>query len=446
MALLGHSIVEAGLTRLGAIWPKPTRPAQLRLIVGKKSPPDTAALATANAIYSGQHTLSADDFASLDWLQQFAKSGRQLLMCHALKLMEGWNTLKPSHLRVDDQADLVLRLVRSATRFSAALDCSVLEPLHIALIDHLKRLQTLRTNDPCEQLTKAMTLLEASQAIEGGAGLEKEAARLLDQALPSHIADDGGPILHDLSDYVGWVSLLLDAEANILNPLSRNAVDRARPFLSMLLDQSETYCFAPHLKTHANIVATTPMRLAPATGVARLQTGKTVVISMPQQLTGEATLHVSSHGHWLFSAHHFQHDDSEASAQTYLTSSNTEDGHLLQQSMGATDRTVFLSPKGDDLRIEDVVPNDNLKRWMRLQFNPDTKISVARNGSVATIARDGRNSWSLSLRGARILPIQHKDQVTIETTTNNGRINWALKRITRSINRADKAEIPELPF
>lgn len=446
MALLGHTIVEVGLARLMALWPQTARPAQLRLVASTTTSTNAAARAAAHAIYSGQHVLSADDFASLNWFEHFAQSGRQLLMCHALKLLEGWNALVPARLSIDDEADLVLRLVRSARNFSASLDASLLQPLHIALLNHLKRLQALRTQDPCEQLTKAMTLLEASQAIESGVGLEKEAARLLDSALPSLIAVDGGPLLHDISEYIAWISLLLDANTASLSSIARNAVDRARPFLSMLLNQDMTYCVAPKQKPHAEIMKTTPMRLAPATGVARLQAGKTNLISVPQHLGGQTAIHISSHSHCLFSANHFQHDASEAHAQTAATSSSSDEGQLLQQSIGPFARTVFLSPKGDDLRIEDQVPQDQLKRWMRLQFNPNAKISVARNGSVATIAIDGRNSWSLSLRGGRILPIQHKDQVIIETTTNGGRINWALKRVARSINRSERPDIPELPF
>jgi hypothetical protein len=445
MALPGHTIVETGLARLSALWPQASRPAQLRLRAGLAAKADPQALAMASAIYAGQTTLTADDFAELKWLPHFANSGRQLLMCHALKLLDGWNNQPKQRRTIDDAADIVLRISRSAGPFSAALDQSIVLPLSIALQSRIKNLMALRVAEPCDQLTKAMTLLEVSRTIEDGAGLAKEAARIFDHALPALIAVDGGPVRHTLPDYVAWVSLLLNAEDAPLQSLSRNALDRARPFLSMLLDQDQSYCFARQQKPHPTILSTAPMRLAPVTGVARLQAGKCVAISLPPHLDGEAQLHISSHGQWLLTASHFRHDAEEAMSQTFLTVHNSDEGQLLQQSMQAIERTVFLSPKGDDLRVEDMLPADNLKRWMQLQINPDAKISMTRQGAMATIALDGRNSWQLRVRGARIRPMQQRSFLVVEATTAEP-INWALKRVVRTVNKTEKPTTPELPF
>jgi hypothetical protein len=445
MALLGHTIVEAGWTRLQALWPPTSRPAQLRLRIGLPKKTDHQALKTASAIYAGHITLTADDFAALTWLPHFANSGRQLLMCHALKLLEGWNTQPKLRRKINEEADIVLRLARSAGQFSSALDPSVVSPLSIALQNSVKILMALRVSDPCDQLTKAMTLLEVSRTIEDGFGLAKEAARILDLALPGLIAVDGGPIRHTLPDYAAWINLLFDDKEAPLQTLARNALDRARPFLAMLLDQDQSYWFAPGQKPHSSIVSTAAMRLAPITGVARLQAGKCVAISLPPAVEAEAQLHISSHGQWLLTANHFRHDPEEATNQSCLTLHSSEEGQLLQQTLSSFVRTVFLSPKGDDLRIEDILPSDGLQRWLQLQVNPDAKISITRNGSVATIALDGRNSWQLNLRGARILPMQQRGTMLIETMATE-RVNWALKRVVRTIHRSEKSTPPELPF
>jgi hypothetical protein len=82
--------------------------------------------------------------------------------------------------------------------------------------------------------------------------------------------------------------------------------------------------------------------------------------------------------------------------------------------------------------------------WMRLTISEHAKVSVARNGTQATIALDGRNLWQLTLRGAELKAPTQGNQWLVKTTSP--RVNWALKRINRSAARRGKAELPELPF
>lgn len=446
MALLGQSIVETGLARLVGFLPLVSRGTHLRLKVSAAAKPDTTAMAKAHAIYSGQTTLTPESFADLSWLDDFAGSGRQLLMCHALKLLEGWNLQKPKKQKFEVEKIVLQRLTFAAFRFASILNASLLEPLTLALQNQIKHFLAFHVHEPTEQLSKALALLDVARVIEDNSDLQKEAAKLLDLCLPHLVASDGGPVHHGFKNYVTWINQLLDAVETPLHPHGRNALDRARPFLSMLIDQDLTYCFDRQQKPHPLILHTAAMRLAPSTGVARLQAGKTLVMSLPSDGECAAELHLSSYGQWLLSSGAFLHDQDEASPQHALSAHGGDEGHLIQQSIGQSQRMVFASPKGDDIRLEDVLPNDGLRRWMRLRINPSTKLSVTRNGTSATLAVDGRNLWQLTLRGAKLLPQQQNGEVWVETVSHPARINWALRRIARSSTRGPKTEMPELPF
>jgi hypothetical protein len=446
MALLGHTIVEAGLARLVGFLPQVSRSANLRLKAGVAPKFDAIALVKANEIYAGQVTLNAENFADLSWLEHFADSARQLLMCHALKLLEGWNQQKQPRRNFLFEALILRRLTYAAQHFAANLDTSLLEPLSLALQNQIKRVLALHVHEATEQLAKALLLLDVVQVVEDSQGLQKEAAKLLDTCLPNLVASDGGPVHHGFKDYVSWINQLLDAVDTPIQSNTRNALDRARPFLSMLIDQDLTYCFDRQQKPHPLILNTAAMQLAPSSGVARLQAGKSLGVILPFESDCPSALHLSSRGQWLLSCGVFLHDQDAASPRHVLTLHNADEGHLLQQTMGKSERMVFASPKGDDIRLEDVLPQDGLIRWMRLCMNHSTKLSVSRNGSIATLAVDGRNLWQLTLRGAKLLPQQQNGEVWVETMPGQVRINWALRRIVRSSARGPKPDIPELPF
>ena len=143
----------------------------------------------------------------------------------------------------------------------------------------------------------------------------------------------------------------------------------------------------------------------------------------------------------------FLHDGAEDQSVPFLSSQTMEQGVLLEQALADQRRMVFVSPKGDDIRIEDELPRDGLTRWLSLTINPEARISVARQGSQATIALGGRNLWQLSLRGATLLAQQQDNRLIAEARpSSRARVNWALKRIDRNTTKAEKPDVPELPF
>ena len=153
---------------------------------------------------------------------------------------------------------------------------------------------------------------------------------------------------------------------------------------------------------------------------------------------------MSGNGHSILDASLFLHGPGDDESVQHLESEGDNNGQWFRQTTGTQQRTVFLCAKGDDLRIEDQLHNQTKPCWMRLNISEQAKVSVARNGTQATIALDGRNLWQLTLRGAELKAPIHGNQWLAKAS--GSKVNWALKRINRSPTRQGKAELPELPF
>jgi hypothetical protein len=446
MALLGQHIVEMTRTRLAGLW-QPARHSRapvLHFKSGGRVGVDASSLDRAHRLYAGTEVLTAEQFLSLEWLSCFARSGRQLLMCHALRLLEGWDASNLPLRSLDEEAQQLEGLANTATSFASTLHADQLATLMRAFDTQLARLAHVKTRTASEQLTKALALLSAARALYDSSQLERDALRLLDQALPLLVSSDGGPLSHSLVDYLSWINPLLLQSDLPFAATTRSALDRARPFLAMLLDADQSYVVNRTMAPVADVLKTSALRLAPTSQVVRAAGHKTVVIALPGQLTEHTSLDMTRHGQRLAVASLFLHDGREDQSVTFVSHKTTEQGQLMVQETASTSRMIFLSPRGDDLRIEDQWSPDNLKRWMRLDVSTHAKISISRNGTLATIALDGRNLWQLSLRGARLLPLREEGLLFVET--NEARVNWAFRRVARVANKVLKDPEPELPF
>lgn len=445
MALTGHHFVEQGLARLaGFLHVAPQPGHDLKLRATTLLPSDVKAVSQATAIYGGQQVMTAEAFISLDWLESFARSGRQLLVCHALRLLEGWNRLHRNSGKLESEAAILNRLVFSSGQCAALMPPDQLSALSIALQTQINRFSRLKTADHSQTRIKAMALLAASGALQKSHAAQTEALQLMDQCLPQLIASDGGPSHDCLPDYVTWLQELLTSQDIPFTLKARNALDRAGPFLSMLLGSDARYCFDAKVNPVATVHTTSPLRLAPVSRVAHLSAGKCVAIATPCHLNNTTQLSISANGHLILEAGLFLHGPDDDQSVEALECDAGEAGHWLRQVTPHQQRTVFLSAKGDDLRVEEQLQSLATPRWMRLNLSPTAKVSVARNGTQATIALDGRNLWQLTVRGATLLAPAHGDQWLVKST--GPRVNWALKRINRTATRQGKSDLPELPF
>jgi hypothetical protein len=446
MALLGHHTVDQGLARLlQALRPAPLRTAEPRKLKrGQPGSFDPNALAMATAMYGGGQSLSAQSFASAEWLETFALSGRQLLMCHALRLLQGWVQVRRKLGHLENECALLETMVRNAGSYTATLDHALLTPLSQAIELQIKRVTQVKAANATQMRVKAMALMSAAATFEDGASLQATAARLLQQALPHLIQNDGGPSAEGLFSFVPWVTALVANPDLLLEAETRHALDRALSFLAMLHVSDGQTCFGPAISPPRLLNAVPALGLAPNSATARIQSGKTVVISVSSQINGSTAICVVNAGHTLLKAHVFFENPEDDQTVTELTCEQSEQGTLLEQQSEAGHRSLFLAPKGEDIRVEDRPKTSAPRLWMRLDINRDAKVSIARNRTLLTMALDGRQLWELSLRGATILPQTADGLWYVET--RQPVVNWAFKKRARATQRSNNPQMAELPF
>jgi hypothetical protein len=440
MALLGHHIVERSLAWLSGLQ-SPKASLALRPL-----PPlaiNDQSLAAALAVYGGYQKPSESEFLSLDWLEDFARSGRQLLLCHAMTLLEAWTATRRRTGSLAEETEILNRLSLSAGQCANLLPEDQLRLHGQALDAQIRRVLHLKSTSAVDQRAKAITLLRASDVLQQGEAVRQEARQLLDLALPNLIAADGGPTVDDFATHITVVQSFLAKPDLILGELARNALDRARPFLAMLMGPAKTCC-VENIAAVNTITDTSPLRFAPQSHVARLTGSKTIAIAMPAQGPSTLCLSFFSTSHSLCTAGLFQHAPDDDLSTIAMTSDSADKGQWLQHQTRLQQRTVFMTNAGDDIRIEDEISPVGKPAWMRLEFAATTKVSVTHNGTEATIALDGRNLWQLSLRGAHLLPPGDGHHWLMKA--KGPRVNWALKRIARSNTRRKTGNLPELPF
>jgi hypothetical protein len=447
MALLEQHGFDTAWTRLARFWPVARASTAADFVFCPRVvTPDADAMARATALYTGQAVPDGDGFANLHWFKDFASSGRVLMVSHGLWQLEGWLRRPPPVGDVASEAARLCTLAAAAGPAARLLTAPQLAPLTAVFAFQVERLSRLRTRTVDESLTKAQALVMAARALVDGKALLGEAAALLDHTVPLLIGPEGGPTgLY--TDYVVRVQALLQATEVPRTPAVEAALDRARPYLAMLRGSDGHYVGYPGLEVHGDVASTAALRLAPSAGVARLQAAKAVVIATPAEVMHGAALHVSSHGRPLLSASLLQTDSAEHSDAAQLSVRDSAAGQMLHKLSSSGERMVFLASVGDDLRVE-----DRLARALdgaRLCFRPapGVRVSLARSGGQATLARDARHVWQLTLRGARLTALAEDGCLwAVSDATGEATVNWALKRMAKVSAKSAGEETAELPF
>ncbi len=442
MALLGHHFFQLSAPQWASRVQGLLRGAALPKVTGFKlltsSTPDADACLKATAIYAGQTALSAHEFLSLSWLDCFARSGRQLLMCHALRLLQGWTDQRKTRSTLHDDISTLNRLCSAAPDFAFHLSPDLLEPLANGMQQQVRKVWATKPRTSADHILKADALFQTSKVLQNSHLNNDEAIRLWDESVPYLVADDGSPTQDTLADYVTWISPLLSATDVMFAPATRQALDRALPFLAMLVRGDGQYIFSK-LQPADIVKSAHPLRHAYVANTAHMKAGKTSVIALSQPLNVTAQISVSSQGHHLFDA---SFAPTQTPLNTALILQQTEHGQLLQQATADFQRTIFLFPRGDDLRVEEQRYDET--DTLFLSLNPNVRVSIARAGTQATLCLGSKNLWQLSFRGGSLA--ETSDPAILRITMTSKRMNWALKSITRSIGKPPKIEAPELPF
>jgi hypothetical protein len=442
MALLGHHFFQLSAprwaSRVQGVLSGAAQPKVTGFKILTSTAPDAEACAKATALYAGQTALTAEEFLSLSWLACFAKSGRQLLLCHALRLLQGWTGQRKPSASIHDDIYVLNRLSSAAPDFAFHLNPDLLQPLAGAMQQQIQRVWAAKPKSLTDYILKADALFQASKVLQNSSLHLDEAIRLWDLSVPHLVAEDGSPTHHTLADYITWISPLLAATDITFAPSTRQALDRALPFLALLVRGDGKYCFSKQSPIEA-VKKAPPLRHAHIAQMAHVKAGKTSVIVLSQPLHVTAQIGISVQGHHLF-------DACFAPALTTWESvfdvQHTPQGQLVQHKTQEFERTVFLSPKGDDLRVEEQ-RHDEID-VLYLKLNADMRVSISRAGTQATLSLGSKNLWQLSLRGGSLA--ETSDATILRVTMTSQCLNWALKTITRSVEKTAKIEALELPF
>ena len=442
MALLGHHFFQLSAplwaSRVQGLLPGAPQPKVTGFKRLTSSTPDAASCAHATALYAGETALSADEFLSLSWLDCFARSGRQLLLCHALRLLQGWTDHRKTRSTLEHDITRLNRLCKATPDFAFYLSAELLGPLVSAVQQQVRKVWAGNPRSLADHILKADALFQISKVLLNSHTQTDEAIRLWDLSVPHLVAEDGSPTQNTLSDYITWISPLLTATDTVFAPATRQALDRALPFLAMLVRGDGHYSFSklPPADVIKNAV---PLRHAHMANMVHLKAGKTSVMVLSQPLNVTSQISVSSQGHQLFDA---SFAPFHSNSDTAMTVQKNEVGQLAEQSSPEFLRRIFLFPKGDDLRVEEQ-RYDNID-VLFLKLNADMRISIARAGTKATLSLGSKNLWQLSLRGGSMA--ETSDPTVLRVTMSAKRMNWALKSIVRATGKTAKVQAPELPF
>jgi hypothetical protein len=442
MALLGHHFFQLSApqwaSRVQGVLSGAAQPKVTGFKLLSSSAPDALACAKATGIYAGQTALTAEEFLSLSWLQCFARSGRQLLLCHALRLLQGWTGQRKPSSHILDDITVLNRLSAAAPEFAFHLNPELLQPLAGAMQQQIQKVWAAKPKSLTDYTLKADALFQASKVLQNSSLHLDEAIRLWDVSVPHLVAEDGSPTQHTLADYTAWISPLLEATDIIFAPATRQSLDRALPFLAMLVRGDGRYCFSKHQPVEA-VKKAPPLRHAHIAHMAHVKAGKTSVIALSQPLNVTAQIAISVQGHHLFDA---SFAPAHAPLDAVFDVQQTAQGQLVLHRTPDFQRTIFLSPKGDDLRIEE--QRHDKTDVLYLKLNADMRVSISRAGTQATLSLGSKNLWQLSLRGGSLA--ETSDATILRITMTSQCLNWALKSITRSVEKAAKIQAPELPF
>lgn len=392
----------------------------------------------------------------LSWLADCAASPKALHAGFAARLLQCWSGQRRPGAGVVAEGHVLRKFAAHLPAIASRLDRERQQQLVAILSFQVSRVIRSRATNPSHVAHKALALLEASLVLPGTQAWQTEGLALLDKALPLLIASDGGPLATPLPAHLALATDLFQhsadrdaANAQALGPRASASLDRLGPFLGLLLQQDAAFAFAGEHPRLAALLAArqqmTPLAHAPVSGFCRLSHQRLTAITANGHGGEAPALALFLQGQPLLEATLFaalpEHARPAQPPASGITSASA--GTLLELQWQAHRREVFLSSTGDDLRVADSWQGTG-RRWLVLTLPADVRLSVARHGTSATLALNGRSAWQLSVRGARILPQLDAGLLHLETEECTTAVNWAIKKPLQDSTRRRKEHEPAL--
>lgn len=391
----------------------------------------------------------------LDWLPHFSASPKKLHACYAARMVEAWDGARPRRTAaVAEEARILHLLAAHLPVLAARLEAPWQRLLAEAHRRQAERLLAATPRTAEEASAKGLALLQAGLAGATPAWTV-QGTQLLERALPGVILPDGGPAAGSVARHLHRATALFQfaedrarAGEPPLAPLAA-ALDRLGPFLSLLKTGDTQFAFAgaaPRLAALMQAHGTMqPLALAHHAGFARLARSKACVVAALGSGQDAPALILAHAGANVLEASLFAASEADIHPGPCREAvpQSSEAGALMDVAWATQARAVFVSAAGDDMRVCDSRAGHG---WMRLVLPADTRVSVTRQQTSATLALPSRAVWQLTVRGARILPQQDDGLLLVEKARGSGTVEWALKKVARAASARKTVDMDELPL
>jgi uncharacterized heparinase superfamily protein len=374
----------------------------------------------------------SDNFIKLTWLKHFAASGKTLHALYAMDVLKDWLQSQAYEVDGDRAANALLALAWDGALLARR---SGGEAVVLQAINRLAR-TTLQFHPRSDQgrLLRGAALLSSVVVTVGLEPLRRIACDDMARAIDALILADGGHRSRRGDDLLRIVLMLLPLaaalrEAHEMVPDALlHGLERMVPMLRLLtLDDgglTSLHGEAPHREALASVFASDytggqALERGPHSGISRVGYGSSHLIADEWSMAFE----FAAAGERLGVASIIAR---RAPLKVRSEMVRSREGAVLRfdESLSLR-RSIFIAARGNDLRCEDFLAPDEC---VAIDVPKDVTIAAEASSGNFRLETPGRQLWSGIPRGA-VTAIEGKRILLLpNSTTRDGRVNWALKR------------------
>jgi uncharacterized heparinase superfamily protein len=393
----------------------------------------------ADQLYAERYGKDAGEgFIKLAWLKHFAASGKTLHALYAMDVLRDWLGAHANAADGDRAANALMALTWDGTTLARKVGG---EAVLLQAINRLCR-STMQFHPKTDRgrLLRGCALLSAVTATTGLEPLRRIASDDISRALDTLVLADGGHRSGRADDLLRIIMMLQplatalrEARETIPDSLL-HSLERMLPMLRMVTFDDGGLTSLRGEEAHFEAVAAVlasaqksaqadgrPLEQAPHVGVTRLDFGETTLLADDRTMAFECA---SGHERLVVASIMARRQPSQLRNELV----RSREGAVLRYEESLSHRrSIFLAARGLDLRCEDFLSSDEC-------VVIDVAPGVAMTPDAATggfrLETANHQIWTGTPRGAAAVIEDHRILLLPNSTTRDGRINWALKRIS----------------
>jgi hypothetical protein len=391
------------------------------------------------SIYARRMTANElGQFNQLSWLRHLTVSGKSLHAIYAAGLLVAWSYEQQPKSFGAEAAKALIALSTDAPYVAARMPGFEADLMRMTTTQ-TKRVFAWSPRSSCDKTLRAVALQYAMLAFDGFNALRDATTVALNEALTNTVLADGGHVSRSSDELLKLLMVLVplrQAQIEAHQPVPEElhkAIERMFPMLRMLCHGDGGLAHFGGARSHTEVIEVLlaadknrgePARLAPQSGIARLQQGHGLVLAD----CGDPCLpiEISSGDCRLFSSQF----DPAADIKPLTPSLDEGDaGSLLHMSVGETcSRDIYLARSGDDIRGEDILPPES---FVRVQFADVVSVLEVGAREIKFMAGD-TSLWVLAQRGGVFeqgTEYQRVVRLDPDDPSRGSKISWGLRRL-----------------